>query len=827
MTRITKRTHSPLSVVLLTPLSSCAATELPCRCGEITCRGGNQRQPLQKQEPQEEESDILDKKLSFVHVVAAVVIQTTVRRFLAVRTFERTIQVVAAVAIQTTVRRFLAVRTFERTIQVVAAVIIQTTVRRFLAVGTFERTIQVVAAVAIQTIVRRFLAVRTFERMIEAHFKSIVFERTIQDVAAVVIQTTVRRFVAVRTFERITEAHFKYIACQRTIQVVAAVVIQTIVRRFLAVRNFERIMEAHFKYIACQRTIQVVAAVVIQTIVRRFLAVRNFERMMEAHFKSIAGGDIMEPVMLSQQKAVPTEQQRRHQLIQKTVGSRKIEPKPFRADPPPQNKQERIQRCISSAIVIQRIFRGWWARDSLHLDNYCAILLQKSARGFLAKANFYYDMYRIVLAQSYVRTVLARKMAAERSAFVVAIQSQIRGYLARKRTRGFLPEHKLRLAQYAAAAKIQACCRAFLVQERYLNTLADILIVQSMARRWIANNLVVPYLKSENIGNADCVVVGDYSHRRIEHTRHNEEPANRSVEEMDYSDVLGMCKKKKSTFPKSLMRPPAPTVDTQYERQHQKTERFPVCRLVEYLPSDDIEESPFEQELLRICKSKFPDYLMRPPTPTVDTQYERQHEETELSPIYRLVEYSSSDDIEDYPFEQELLRICKKKKSKFPNSLMRPPTPTVDTQYERKHEETERSPVWCRPFEYSPSDDIEESRSEEQEQRSDKVSPPDERTDPDSSFVEQSPIRSNPAVAFSYTPAYEESQRKPYRPTGNAARETMHQEQEQQLVERASPTVACGASPRRSASKNAAAAVWEQQTASQPNPILPFKGGWR
>ena len=742
MTRITKRTHSPLSVVLLTPLSSCAATELPCRCGEITCRGGNQRQPLQKQEPQEEESDILDKKLSFVHVVAAVVIQTTVRRF-------------------------LAVRTFERTIQVVAAVIIQTTVRRFLAVGTFERTIQVVAAVAIQTIVRRFLAVRTFERMIEAHFKSIVFERTIQDVAAVVIQTTVRRFVAVRTFERITEAHFKYIACQRTIQVVAAVVIQTIVRRFLAVRNFERIMEAHFKYIACQRTIQVVAAVVIQTIVRRFLAVRNFERMMEAHFKSIAGGDIMEPVMLSQQKAVPTEQQRRHQLIQKTVGSRKIEPKPFRADPPPQNKQERIQRCISSAIVIQRIFRGWWARDSLHLDNYCAILLQKSARGFLAKANFYYDMYRIVLAQSYVRTVLARKMAAERSAFVVAIQSQIRGYLARKRTRGFLPEHKLRLAQYAAAAKIQACCRAFLVQERYLNTLADILIVQSMARRWIANNLVVPYLKSESIGNADCVVVDDYIHRRAQHKRHNEEPANRSLEEMDYSDVLGMCKKKKSTFPKSLMRPPAPTVDTQYERQHQKTERFPVCRLVEYLPSDDIEESPFEQELLRICKSKFPDYLMRPPTPT------------------------------------------------------------VDTQYERKHEETERSPVWCRPFEYSPSDDIEESRSEEQEQRSDKVSPPDERTDPDSSFVEQSPIRSNPAVAFSYTPAYEESQRKPYRPTGNAARETMHQEQEQQLVERASPTVACGASPRRSASKNAAAAVWEQQTASQPNPILPFKGGWR
>jgi hypothetical protein len=463
--------------------------------------------------------------------------------------------------------------------------------------------------------------------------------------------------------------------------------------------------------------LQVVAAVVIQTTVRRFLAVGIFEKMIEAHFKSIAGEDIMEPVMLPQRKEVstvqqprhqevPTAQQPRHELIQKTVVSREIDPKPFRPDPPPQNQQELLQRYISSAIAIQRVFRGWWVRDSLHVDNYCAILLQQAARGFLARTNFYYDMYRIILAQSYVRMVMAREMAAERFAYVVAIQTHIRGYLARKRRSGFLSQHRLHLAQYAAAAKIQARCRAFLVQEQYLNLLADILIVQSTARRWIANNMVVPYLKSKNIGNTDCVLVDDFSHRRISHGRHNEELANCSVKKIDYSDVLGVCKKKKSKFPNSLMRPPRPTVDTHYERQHTAIKRSPVFRPVEYAPSDEIEESLFEQEQLSV-----------------------------------------------------------------------------------------------------------------------KVSPSDERLNVDSPLLQQSSVRPNPGVGLRYVPSYEESP-KQYRPAVNAAREAMQQEQGQQLGEPASPVAAFDASPRRRAPNNAAAAFWEQKTASQPNPIVPPKG-WR
>jgi hypothetical protein len=235
--------------------------------------------------------------------------------------------------------------------------------------------------------------------------------------------------------------------------------------------------------------IQVVAAVVIQTAVRRFLAILVFERLIEAHFKSIAGPDLMEPVVVSQPRATFQDPPER---LKKTISSL---PRP---DPPTQYRRENLQLLMVSAITIQRIFRGWWVRDSLHVDRYCAILIQRMVRGFLARTNFYYDMYRIILVQSYVRMLLAREIAAERLASIVAIQARFRGRLARKCTRGSVSERKFQVAEHVAAIKIQSICRSFLFHERYLNTLADILIVQSMARRWIVRTRVIPHLTTSD-----------------------------------------------------------------------------------------------------------------------------------------------------------------------------------------------------------------------------------------------------------------------------------------------------------------------------------------
>lgn len=263
--------------------------------------------------------------------------------------------------------------------------------------------------------------------------------------------------------------------------------------------------------------IQVVAAVVIQATVRRFLAILTFERLIEAHFKSIAGPDLMDPVVLPQQREAFQDPPERFE-------STKIS-KLHRPDPPPQNGRQKLQLLMLSAITIQRIFRGWWVRDSLHVDRYCAILIQRMVRGFLARTNFYYDVYRIILVQSYVRMLLAREIAAERLAAVVSIQAFFRGYLARKCIRGSVSERKFQVAEHVAAIKIQSMCRSFLFHEKYLNTLADILIVQSMARRWIVRTQVMPSLTT----------LDNFKHRHTGHAgeSHNGEPRSPFVDVMN------------------------------------------------------------------------------------------------------------------------------------------------------------------------------------------------------------------------------------------------------------------------------------------------------
>ncbi|KAI2488816.1 hypothetical protein MHU86_25870 [Fragilaria crotonensis] len=239
---------------------------------------------------------------------------------------------------------------------------------------------------------------------------------------------------------------------------------------------------------------QVVAAVVIQTTVRRFLAILSFERRIAAHFKDIVGSDLVEP------SAPPLDKDTRSIRPVNDNATHPISRSLLRPAPS-QNERERIHRFVLAAITIQRVFRGWWVRDSLHVDHYCASLVQRMVRGFLARTNFYYDMYRIVLVQAYVRMILAREQAAGRLAFVVLIQSHIRGFLKRKQMRGLLPQRNGPLARYVAAVKMQALCRSYLAHERYLNTLADVLIVQSIARRWIVNVLVVPQLKNKTSGS--------------------------------------------------------------------------------------------------------------------------------------------------------------------------------------------------------------------------------------------------------------------------------------------------------------------------------------
>lgn len=152
-----------------------------------------------------------------------------------------------------------------------------------------------------------------------------------------------------------------------------------------------------------------------------------------------------------------------------------------------------IQRCFRgwlardtlevddfAATTIQRVFRGWWMRETMEVDRYCAVEIQRVVRGHLCRMNYIYDLYCITVVQSICRRFLAFNQSAVRLANVLYIQAIYRGYRVRSEFSRFVVE-----GQEVAATLIQSQWRSYDAQMNYINTLADILIVQGVARRWL------------------------------------------------------------------------------------------------------------------------------------------------------------------------------------------------------------------------------------------------------------------------------------------------------------------------------------------------------
>lgn len=133
-----------------------------------------------------------------------------------------------------------------------------------------------------------------------------------------------------------------------------------------------------------------------------------------------------------------------------------------------------LEIAIWSAIQIQSTFRGWFARDSLEDNHYCATQIQRVVRGYLATMHVFEDLYSITIVQSVVRMHLSINDAVDRLSSIIAIQAWWRGI----KTRDDIEE-----MDYSAVA-IQANWRRYLGQMSYQFDIIDIIIVQSVARRW-------------------------------------------------------------------------------------------------------------------------------------------------------------------------------------------------------------------------------------------------------------------------------------------------------------------------------------------------------
>jgi IQ calmodulin-binding motif len=167
-----------------------------------------------------------------------------------------------------------------------------------------------------------------------------------------------------------------------------------------------------------------------------------------------------------------------------------------------------------AAIRIQSLFRGFWVRDCLNVDNYCATVIQHAYRRHCYRMEFKFQVYRIMIVQSVWRRQLARREASFRLVCVLLLQSAIRRFLEhRERTRGRCVvaeprESKPRSAyrtsrskqsdlsravprrqgskEDVAATLIQKNWRSFYYETNYLKTLLDVLLVQTAVRRWFA-----------------------------------------------------------------------------------------------------------------------------------------------------------------------------------------------------------------------------------------------------------------------------------------------------------------------------------------------------
>ncbi len=152
-------------------------------------------------------------------------------------------------------------------------------------------------------------------------------------------------------------------------------------------------------------------------------------------------------------------------------------------------------KYLYCATRIQAAFRGWLVRDTMEDKHYCATQIQKIARGYLATMKVYEDLYNITVVQSIVRRNLAIKQAEKRYSDIIIVQSVARGWMCRKEM-GLL---------HSSATKIQTNWRAYTCQMNYQFDVVDIIIVQSIARKRAAQKLA-ELLRQEKDRNAAITI---------------------------------------------------------------------------------------------------------------------------------------------------------------------------------------------------------------------------------------------------------------------------------------------------------------------------------
>jgi hypothetical protein len=141
-----------------------------------------------------------------------------------------------------------------------------------------------------------------------------------------------------------------------------------------------------------------------------------------------------------------------------------------------------------AATCMQAVFRGWWVRDSLTVDHYCATSIQTVLRGFICRLHYKTQLYCILLIQAVFRGHVVRKILQESAG-------------------GLENEHTLD----EAAVIIQTRWRGYACEMTFLRIHEDIVSVQKVARGWITRSILRNWLKSHDVRTSSRLMGEDES----------------------------------------------------------------------------------------------------------------------------------------------------------------------------------------------------------------------------------------------------------------------------------------------------------------------------
>ncbi|GKZ01271.1 hypothetical protein MPSEU_001078100 [Mayamaea pseudoterrestris] len=383
-------------------------------------------------------------RVAYVDYIAAKIIQTTYRRHVCYRAYS---DYMAAKCIQTRVRGYLCRSAY---IDYIAAKVIQTSYRRHVCHHAYSNYI---AARCIQTQVRGYLRRSAYINYVAAKLIQSIYRRHVcyqmysNYMAALCIQTQIRGYLCRSAYDdyiaaRYIQAQFRRHLCRSAYtEYISARKIQSLIRKLHSRRRFTR------------KVLEIRSAIVAQTTWRKYVNVKAYRQIIaviriQSQFRSY----------VVRRKKERLDSSLKIQCKWRTFVCR------------------RSYFELRSVVRIQSYWR-MFACSKHYLEYIAAMIVQTQWRAFAAH-------------KRYKQERGATKIQAHWRAFVCSREYLLRVAATMIQAQFRMQRHRKVYKRYRSATSIQAAWRSYDCAMEYLRVVADLLIVQSVARRWLATRRV-------------------------------------------------------------------------------------------------------------------------------------------------------------------------------------------------------------------------------------------------------------------------------------------------------------------------------------------------